>query len=180
MAEPICKRLVDLIEHNADRLTRSWLADVKRRPETPTYHRYPDDLLYERVHEVYRNLGKWVCRETTAADVAREYTVLGRRRHAEGFALSEVLEALILTRRHLWLLVLSEAFLDTALDLQQALDLNARAVLFFDRAMYFAALGFEQAQAEAAPQPPAAAALAQELARPRRLARKPRPRTPAV
>ncbi len=94
----------------------------------------------------------------------------GRQRHGEGFALSEVLEALILTRRHLWLLVLSEAFLDTALDLQQALDLNARAVLFFDRAMYFTALGFEEAQAEAAPRP--TAALAQELARPRRLARR--------
>jgi hypothetical protein len=172
MPEPICKRLVDLIEHNADRLTRDWLADVKRRPETPTYHDHPDELLYERVHEVYRNLGRWVCRETTASDVARVYTALGKHRHAEGFALSEVLQALILTRRHLWLLVLSEAFLDTALDLQQALDLNARAVLFFDRAMYFTALGFEQAQAEATPKP--TAALAQELARPRRLSRKPR------
>ena len=176
MSEPICKRLVDLIEHNADRLTRAWLADVKRRPETHSYHDYPDDLLYERVHEVYRNLGKWVCREATAADVARVYTALGRQRHAEGFALSEVLEALILTRRHLWLLVLSEAFLDTALDLQQALDLNARAVLFFDRSMYFTALGFEEAQAEAAPKP--TAALAQELARPRRLARRTRREAP--
>jgi len=176
MSEPICKRLVDLIEHNADRLTRDWLADVKRRPETPTYHRYPDEQLYERVHEVYRNLGKWVCREATAADVARVYTALGRQRHGEGFTLSEVLEALILTRRHLWLLVLSEAFLDTALDLQQALDLNARAVLFFDRAMYFTALGFEEARAEAAPRP--TAALAQELARPRRLARRPKRAAP--
>jgi hypothetical protein len=176
MTEPICKRLVDLIEGNADRLTRNWLADVKKRPETPTYHRYPDEQLYERVHEVYRNLGKWVCREATAADVARVYTALGRQRQAEGFSLSEVLEALILTRRHLWLLVLSEAFLDTALDLQQALDLNARAVLFFDRAMYFTALGFEESQAEAALRP--TAALAQELARPRRLARRPRGTAP--
>jgi len=176
MPDLICKQLVDLIERNADRLTQAWLADVKRRPETPTYHGYPDDLLYERVHEVYRNLGRWVCRETTVADVARVYTALGRQRHAEGFALSEVLEALILTRRHLWLLVLSEGFLDTALLLQQALDLNARAVLFFDRAMYYTALGYEQAHAEAAPKP--TAALAQELARPRRLSRRPRKQAP--
>ena len=177
MAELICKQLVDLIERNAARLTEAWLADVKRRSETPTYHAYPDDQLYERVHEVYRNLGKWVCRETTAADVGRVYAALGRRRHAEGFALSEVLEALILTRRHLWLLVLSEGFLDTALVLQQALDLNARAVLFFDRAMYYTALGYEQAQAETAPK--ATAALAQERARPRRLARRARQATKA-
>jgi hypothetical protein len=177
MADLICKQLVDLIERNAARLTQAWLDDVKRRPETPTYHTYPDDLLYQRVHAVYQNLGKWVCRETTAADIARLYTALGRQRHAEGFALSEVLEALILTRRHLWLLVLTEGFLDTALLLQQALDLNARAVLFFDRAMYFAALGYEQAQAEAIPKP--TAALAQELARPRRLTRRPKQGSPA-
>ncbi len=170
MAELICKQLVDLIERNAARLTQAWLSDVKQRPETPTYHTYPDDLLYERVHAVYQNLGRWVCRETTAAEIAHVYAALGRQRQAEGFALSEVLEALILTRRHLWLLVLSEGFLDTALLLQQALDLNARAVLFFDRAMYFTSLGYEQAVAEAVPRP--TAALAQELARPRRLARR--------
>jgi len=166
MPELICKRLVDLIERNADRLTRAWLADVKRRPETPTYHGYPDDVLYRRVYEVYQNLGKWVCRETTVGEIARVYTALGHQRYEEGFAPSEVLEALILTRRHLWLLVLQEGFLETALDLQQALDLNARAVLFFDRAMYYTALGFEQAAAEAAArQGPARQAQAQPPAR---------------
>ncbi|MBN2113465.1 MAG: RsbRD N-terminal domain-containing protein [Acidimicrobiia bacterium] len=170
MPDLICQQLVDLIERHADGLTQDWLADVKRRPETPTYHDYPEDKLYERVHDVYQNLGKWIRRHTNASDVARVYTALGRQRHSEGFALSEVLEALILTRRHLWLLVLREGFLDTALVLQQALDLNARAVLFFDRAMYFTTLGYEQAQAETARKP--TAALAAELARPRRLRRK--------
>ncbi|OFW54266.1 MAG: hypothetical protein A2V75_11060 [Actinobacteria bacterium RBG_16_70_17] len=150
MPEAISARLVDLIERNADRLTLAWVADVKRRPETPTYHGYPDDALHRRVHDVYRRLGKWISRETTVEEIARVYTALGRQRFAEGFAPSEVLEALILTRRHLWLLVLKEGFLETALDLQAALDLNARAVLFFDRSMYYSALGFEQAAAEAA------------------------------
>jgi hypothetical protein len=176
MSDLICKRLVDLIERNADRLTRAWLADVKRRPETPTYQSYPDDLLYERVHDVYRNLGKWVCRETTVSDIAAAYTAMGRQRHEEGFALSEVLEALILTRRHLWLLVLSEGFLETALEMHQALDLNARAVLFFDRAMYYAARGYEQAAAEAAGK--TAAAPTGEPARPRLLGRRRRAERP--
>jgi hypothetical protein len=116
MPEVISTRLVELIERNADRLTRAWLGDVKERPETRT----------------------------------QVYTALGRQRYEEGFAPSEVLEALILSRRHLWLLVLQEGFLETALDMHAALDLNARAVLFFDRSMYYTALGFEQAAAEAA------------------------------
>jgi hypothetical protein len=150
MPEVISTRLVELIERNADRLTRAWLGDVKERPETRTYRTYPNDVLYRRVHEVYRNLGKWICRETTVEEIAQVYTALGRQRYEEGFAPSEVLEALILSRRHLWLLVLQEGFLETALDMHAALDLNARAVLFFDRSMYYTALGFEQAAAEAA------------------------------
>ena len=146
--EPICQRLVTLIERNADRLSRAWLADVRRRPETPTYHNYREDVLYQRAFRVYSQLGKWICRETTKEMIAEHYRELGARRYREGFALSEVIEALVLTRRHLWLLVLSEGFLNTAMDLQGALDLNARVVLFFDRAMYFTAVGFEQAAAE--------------------------------
>jgi hypothetical protein len=166
MAEVISKRLVELIERNADRLAKAWLADVKSRPETPTYHGYPDDVLHRRVYEVYQRLGKWISRETSVEEIARIYTALGRQRYAEGFAPSEVLEALILTRRHLWLLVLKEGFLETALDLQAALDLNARAVLFFDRSTYYTALGFEQAAAEhGAEKQPARPAPAQQPTR---------------
>lgn len=146
--EPICRRLVTLIERNADRLSRAWLSDVTKRAETPTYHTHSPEVLYQRVFRVYSQLSRWICQDTTKADIAEQYTELGRRRSREGFALSEVIEALILTRRHLWLLVLSEGFLDTAVDLHGALDLNARVVLFFDRAMYFTAVGFEQAAAE--------------------------------
>ena len=67
----------------------------------------------------------------------------------------QCMSALILSRRHLWLLVLKEAFLETALDLHAALDLNARAVLFFDRSMYYTAVGFEEAAAEQAAGKPA-------------------------
>ncbi len=147
MAEVISKRLVELIERSADRLARSWVEDVKRRPETATYHRYPDDALHRRVYDVYQRLGKWISRETSVEEIASVYTALGCQRYEEGFSLSEVLEALILSRRHLWLLVLKEGFLETALDLQAALDLNGRAVLFFDRSMYYTAVGFEKAAA---------------------------------
>lgn len=122
---------------------------MKKRPETPTYHGYPDDGLHRRVYDVYQRLGKWISRETSVKEIARVYTALGRQRHAEGFALSEVLEALILTQRHRWLFVLKEGLLETALDLQAALDPNARAVLFFDRSTYYTAVGFERAAAEA-------------------------------
>ncbi len=147
MVEPLCRRLLDLIETNAEQLTEAWLADIKKRPETKTYHSYDHDELYRRCFSVYSQLNQWICEKTTKADVARHYSALGRQRFKEGFALSEVLQALILTRRHLWVLVRQRGLLDTALAMHQALNLSDRTILFFDRAAHAIAVGYEEAMA---------------------------------
>lgn len=140
----ISKKLVQMIEQDADTLSKKWLEDVRKRPETPTYHTFDPDELYRRVHLVYSQLGMWVSYETTKEDIATHYTALGAQRRKEGFALSEVIQALILTRRYIWLKVLADGFLDTALELHQGLDLTNRVVLFFDRAIYYTANGYEK------------------------------------
>jgi RsbT co-antagonist protein rsbRD N-terminal domain len=151
----ISDKLVALIEHNADALTKSWIREVKKSSRTPTYAAMDEKKLYKRAVHVYRQLGKWIARDTTREPIARHYIALGRERCQEGFALSEVIEALVLTRRLLWLKVLSEGLLDTALELLKALELNNRTVYFFDRAMYYTAVGFEQESAGASPGTPA-------------------------
>jgi hypothetical protein len=140
----ISQKLVELIERSADQLTTKWLEDVRKRPETPTYHTFDPDRLYRRAHLVYSQLGKWISYETSKEDIAAYYTALGAQRRREGFALSEVIQALILTRRYIWLKVLSDGFLDTALDLHKAMELNNRVILFFDRAIYYTAVGYEK------------------------------------
>jgi Fe-S cluster assembly scaffold protein SufB len=139
----LSRKLVELVEHNAGTLTKRWLADVKKHPGTKTYHTYDEKKLYQRAFTVYSQFDKWMSNETTKKDIENIYTALGKQRQQEGFALSEVIQALIITRRHIWLLVRSAGLLDTALDLHQAIDLINRSVLFFDRAIYFTALGFE-------------------------------------
>jgi hypothetical protein len=52
----------------------------------------------------------------------------------------------ILFRRHLWLYILHVGFLDSAYELLRALELNNRVILFFDRALYNMAVGYEEAQ----------------------------------
>lgn len=135
--------LVRLVESNSDKLTKRVISDLKRHPGTKTYRTYDDDQLYKRTSDVYRNFGKWMSTATTLDDIKRDYIVLGKQRRREGFALSEVIQALIIIRRHIWLLVDSEGYLDTPLDLRMALDLINRSVLFFDRAIYFTVCGYE-------------------------------------
>ncbi|HUH65574.1 MAG TPA: RsbRD N-terminal domain-containing protein [Syntrophales bacterium] len=139
----LSRKLVELIERNADNLTKRWLDDVKKHPGTKTYHAYDEKKLYQRAFTVYSQFDKWMSQETTKEEIKRIYMALGKQRRQEGFALSEVVQALTITRRHIWLLVRSEGLLDTALDLYQAIDLINRSVLFFDRAIYFTTMGFE-------------------------------------
>ena len=143
--EFISDKLIKLIERDADQLTNNWLSNVQNHPTTPTYHTYDQNKLYQRAFRVYSQLGKWISRETSKEDIEKYYTALGKQRCKEGFALSEVIQALIITRRHVWLKVLSEGLLDTVLDHHQALELNNRVVLYFDRAIFFTSLGYEKA-----------------------------------
>lgn len=122
----------------------SLLRDLRQHVGTPTYHSYNQIELYNRAFNVYSHIGKWISRETTKEDIAKLYMDLGAQRKAEGFSLSEVIQSLIIARRHIWLKVQSEGFLDTILDLSQAMELNNRVVLFFDRAIYYTVVGYEQ------------------------------------
>jgi len=141
---PVTKRLIDLIEHHADDLTKSWLREIKNDPGTPTYAGYRDEKeLYQRAFRVFSQLGKWIAKTTSKEDLKKYWTDLGRQRRKEGFPLSEIVQSLFLIRRHLWQKIETEGLLDTAYDLFQAMELSNQVTLFFDRAVYHAARGYE-------------------------------------
>ena len=140
----VLTRLVDLIERNAADLTNSWLDQVRHEAGLHNYQRLDNSDLFNRAYRVYSHLGKWISRETTKEEIARDYIALGAQRRKEGFALSEVIQALFLIRRTLWRKIMDEGLLDTTYDLYQAIELNDRVTLFFDRAVFFTAVGYER------------------------------------
>ena len=143
------QRLVDLIQRNAKDLTKKWLHLVKEHPGTPTYHTYDAALLYARAFDVYKNLSKWIsAAKDDKEEIRTVYMALGAQRYREGIPLSEVLLALLITRRVLWSKVQSDGMLDTAVDLTNAMVMSNQVQLFFDRALVFVACGYEQAAAE--------------------------------
>jgi hypothetical protein len=49
----------------------------------------------------------------------------------------------MLIKRHLWLYVQEQQFFDSTYELYQALELNNKVVLFFDRVIYLVTMGYE-------------------------------------
>jgi hypothetical protein len=138
----LAARLLRAIEDHAEDLTRAVLDDVSTNPRTPSYHALSRAELHGRVHDVYRNLGRWI--DEAAGDAAdASYHELGRERRAEGIPLEEVVYALILTKQYLREYVLRNGLVASVVDLYQEEDLNLRLEQFFDRALYQLVKGYQ-------------------------------------
>ncbi len=148
----VTRRFAKLIETRAEKIAKLWLKEVKASKYTPTYHAFSEEELFNLALRVYESLGYWLSPETQREEIRLYYMDSGKQRYLEGFRLEEVVMALILLKRYLWLEVLSEGFVSSNLELYQVLELNNRVVLYFDRAVYFTIAGYQEALEEAARQ----------------------------
>jgi hypothetical protein len=136
--------LVSFIEDHAEELTQNWLKIVRTQNQTRTYQSVDPQKLHDRAFKCFNHLARWVAREFSKGDIASYYTAEGAKRRREGYALAEVIRAFIVGRRVLWFEIQAEGMLGTVMNPDLALELNNRVVLFFDRAIYYTILGYEQ------------------------------------
>ncbi len=142
-------RLVRLIESHSEALAKGLWERLQNSERTSDYvSRVPPEELKDRVGEIYRHLGEWLLKKTEA-DVERRYIAIGERRYAQGVRLSQLQFMIVATKEHLWEFVSREALADRPVELFQELELFQLVDQFFDRALYFAAVGFERAESAA-------------------------------
>ena len=140
-------RLVRLIETHADKLAESTLERLKQDPKTNNFcHRVPCEDFRGAVCEIYTHLGEWIIGKSEE-DIARRYTEIGRRRAEQGVLLSELNWAIVLTRENLWEFLKTEDTLERPTEVFGELTLLQMLEQFFDRAIYYAAVGYEQHKA---------------------------------
>jgi hypothetical protein len=127
--------LVQMIEKHAEKLTHSLVNDLKSNKRTAHYHPLTGAELHDRTYDVYRNLGHWIASQTEEV-IESNYIELGERRRAEGVPLSEIVYALILTKKHLREYIRFSGMSDSAVDLHSELELQQLIGQFFDKAIY--------------------------------------------
>jgi hypothetical protein len=136
-------RLVELIEKHSERLSRELSEKVWNSPRCSDLHKVPSAELEARTREIYRNLSDWLLNKTEA-ELEQRYTELGARRCEQGVAYSHFLWAVTATKEHLRTFVQREGLSDTAMELHGELELLFLLGKFFDRALYYAAVGYER------------------------------------
>jgi hypothetical protein len=132
-----------MIEDHADELLRGLMDDLQSNPRTAAYHSLKREDLRVRLHDVYRHLGGWLS-DATEERIESVYGELGRKRHAEGIPLSEVVFALTLAKYHLRDFIRTRGLVDSAVELYQEQELHRLVGRFFDRAVFHTVRGYEQ------------------------------------
>lgn len=139
----IALRLVRMIESHSDQLAHGLRDRVLSCEKTSEFRtKVPAVELEDRVFEIYRNIGDWLS-QRTEGEIETRYKELGARRAAQGVAFSQFLCAMTLTRDYLWEFIMLHGLVDRAVELYQELELRQQLDTFFDRANYYAAVGYE-------------------------------------
>jgi hypothetical protein len=136
-------RLVKLIENHTEQLSRELSEQVWNSPRCSDLHKVPATELQPRTREIYRNLCDWLL-DKAETEVERRYTELGARRAQQGVSYSHVYWAITATKQHVYGFIQREGLSDNAMELRGELELLHLLGQFFDHALYYIALGFEQ------------------------------------
>ena len=137
-------RLVRLIETHSDALAAGLLAKVQNSELTRSYRNVAPEELEQRVYEIYRHLGDWLLGKS-AFDIEQRYEEIGTRRVHQGVPISELIWVIILTKENLWEFLKKENVMERPVEVFGELEMMQLLDQFFDRAIYYASVGYERA-----------------------------------
>jgi len=137
-------RLVRLIETHADALAAGLEKKAQSCPQIRHFFgNVPEHELRQRVYEIYRHLGEWLLGKNEL-DIERRYREIGARRARQNVPVSELIQAIVLTKENLWEFLKSVTLADRAVEIMGELELLQMLEMFFDRAIYYGAVGYEE------------------------------------
>ncbi len=139
----ISQKLLRFVQENANRLTTDLVQALQEHPRTYGYRSISPDRLIELKSDLYVNLGSWLSARSKFALESR-YRKLGRQRYLDGIPLSHVIHALNLTKTML-LHYIRRALPGDPSELALEHELVLAISEFFDEAIYFASVGYEDA-----------------------------------
>lgn len=142
----LATRLVHLIESHADLLSQNLIKRLEDDPHCAELSKVSPHELKARTYEVYRHLGDWLLGKTEH-EVEQVYLRLGERRATQGVAFSHFLYAMMATKEYLWRFLEEQGMVADPVELFGEMELFRMVDEFYDRTLYYAAMGYEKVNA---------------------------------
>lgn len=136
------------IERFHQDIKEAFVEDALDRRGLLAQHQLAKEMLEELADSICSEFTKNIDRRTTVEYIADKYMNLGIRCQEEGMSFAEMIRVFILLKRHIWLFFQDSNFAGQPFDVRSIVALNNRTALFFDRAMYYFLVGYEQSGVE--------------------------------
>ena len=139
-------KLVRLIEHHSDALATTLVQKVHSSELTRSYCHVPPEDLKGKVGEIYAHLGEWLLGKDSF-NIEQRYEEIGAKRVHQGVPICELIWVIILTKENLWEFLQKESSPERPVEAFGELEMLQLLDQFFDRAIYYASVGYERALA---------------------------------
>jgi len=141
-------RALKLVQHmatNADRMSEVVIQKIRASDKcVELLLRVPAAEQKRHTLDIYRELTDWLASETDSA-IQDRYIALGFRRAQQGVPFTDVYWAVCIAHESLWEYIEQECLLDEPAEFWGGVKLLRSLTRFFDRALYFALVGYEKA-----------------------------------
>lgn len=138
----ISKKLLDLILHKEDKLSRRWVEQIKKSAHMKSYQQHRDDELIRRNKKFFEQLVHWINNDISRDEIDAYFELIGRQRYREGFPLPEIVNGVFLAKKVFYDVLIQEALLDSAMEIYQALELITVIYNFFDQGIFYITRGY--------------------------------------
>jgi hypothetical protein len=142
----IADKLMDLCFRSSGEIAEHWYKSVSTSPRTPAFHALPKDLLIRQASTFFKNMKTMYFAENAVDEVHQLLDKMGyvEALIAKDVPLAEIIYALILMRRHIWLYADTQCiFSDTPMDIFQQSESINRVVLVFDYIVFLVVQKYE-------------------------------------
>jgi len=138
----LSQSLVGFVGEHASFVARLWLADVRSNRTTAGYRRLDPEALLTECTEGLQLLGRWLEGESTEEEIKNSYRELGERRRQQGVEAHEMLSAVLLLKKQIWMYARSQGVWERPVDAYRMMELQSRFAVYFDKAVYHSSRGF--------------------------------------
>ena len=139
---PISRLPKGFVDSYGEEIARLWVQDLRVSAQTPSYGVVSDEELVSASEFALAQVGQYFGGQPADQNIGEWFHKLGETRAAQGLPLPELISAILLLKREVWMTARTHGVWESAMDLQRAVDLNRELGRFFDRAVYYATAGY--------------------------------------
>jgi hypothetical protein len=141
MGSATADRLMQFCTKNSNQIAEQWYKALSTNIRTQSYHLMQKETCIRHAEFIYKNLEKIYFAEKPESVLAHLLDIDGfvEDHYARNIPLEQVIYAIILLRRHLWLYADSQAIYDGADELMQMVENLNRVLLVFDYLIFLVA-----------------------------------------